>query len=70
MISTLGWIAILIIIGAIIILTPTNNEDGCYEKDVYTCLKCKKNCKWHDMAEKFENDRIKTKDKENDNGTM
>lgn len=61
MISNLGWIAVLIILGIIYILCPADNEDECYKKDSYTCLNCKKNCKWHDVVEKFENNKMKNR---------
>ena len=59
MISNLGWIVILIILGIIYIWCPVDNEDRCYKKDPQTCLNCKKNCKWHDVVKKIENDKMK-----------
>ena len=61
MISTLGWIAILIILVIIALLLPTDNKEECYKKDPYTCLNCRKDCKWHDIMEEFE----KMENKEN-----
>ena len=55
MISTLGWIMIVIILFIVSLFIPNNNEDGCYKKDFYNCLNCKKDCKYHQIMENYEN---------------
>lgn len=52
--SNWQWIIILMIavIGAIFI--PKNNGNyrnyNCYDRCLYKCFKCKKNCIWHNIA--------------------
>lgn len=37
---------------------PKENENymsyNCYDKSIYKCGKCRKRCKWHDIAKKAE----------------
>lgn len=49
-------IATIIVLFIIFVLIPSDNDlgDGCYEKDSYTCLNCKKHCKYHYMMEDIE----------------
>lgn len=47
-------ILILYLIALLIELAKRNrNDDGCFRKSPYNCLNCKKECKWHDEAEKL-----------------
>ena len=50
------------LLGVLTIATSCNrenltndNKDGCYEKDFYNCLNCKKDCKYHQIMENYEN---------------
>lgn len=66
MISTIGWIvivAVLLIIAAI--CSGFEAESGCYKKNVYTCLNCKKSeCVYHKKAKNAEAIVKKIREKE------
>lgn len=70
MISTIGWIAIVAVLLIIATITATfcsefEDEYGCYKKNVYACLNCKKNeCPYHKKAEKAETIVKKIREKE------
>lgn len=53
MISNFGFICILSIVAIICGYAENNNIEKCYKRDPYICLKCKKKCKWHDVAKKY-----------------
>ena len=52
------WIVFLTILAIMYIFSPNedkNYEDyDCYDKSLYKCGKCKKNCKWKYIVKKFE----------------
>lgn len=60
MLSGWQWISILAIGAAMLILSPNDKENGdyknynCYDKSPYKCGKCKKNCKWRYIVQKYE----------------
>lgn len=52
------WIIVLTILAVIYILSPSESEGyryyDCYDKSPYKCGKCRKNCKWRYIVNKFE----------------
>ena len=58
MFSSWQWIIILAIavIGAILSLKDDSSykKYDCYDKSIYKCGKCRKRCKWHEIAKKAE----------------
>ncbi len=57
MFSSWQWIIILVILVIVYILSSSNEKPkdyDCYDKSPYKCGKCRKNCKWRYIAEKFE----------------
>ena len=49
-------VLIIAVIGAIFIPKDYENyrEYNCHDKSIYKCGKCRKRCKWHDVAKKAE----------------
>lgn len=56
--SNWWWIIVLVIAVVGVIFIPKDNrsykEYNCYDKSIYKCRKCRKRCKWHDVAKKAE----------------
>lgn len=57
MFTSWQWIIILIILAVVVIFTDDKEtkykDHDCYDKSTYRCLKCNKNCKWHDIVVKY-----------------
>lgn len=55
-----SWQLIIVLIIAVVgaIFIPEGNQSykeyNCYDKSIYKCGKCRKRCKWHDIAKKVE----------------
>ena len=55
-----SWQLIIVLIIAVVgaIFIPEDNQSykeyNCYDKSIYKCGKCRKRCKWHDVAKKVE----------------
>lgn len=57
MFSSWQQIVILVILAIMFILSPSDDklkDYDCYDKSPYKCGKCRKNCKWRHIVEKFE----------------
>lgn len=55
-----SWQLIIVLVIAVTgaIFIPEYNthfkDYNCYDKSIYKCSKCRKRCKWHDVAKKAE----------------
>lgn len=58
MFSNWQWIIILAIAVIGTILLPKDDSGykryDCYDKSIYKCGRCRKRCKWHEIAKKAE----------------
>lgn len=48
-----GFLIVLLLIVAVF----TREDEGCYKKSFYNCIRCKKCCKYRDTAKFFDEEK-------------